>query len=76
MKPGYSRLIVNELVVPAIGASKFMTVMDMNMMAVTGGMERTEALHRDYLEKAGLKVSQIYLPGDMVSAAVIEAEVA
>lgn len=76
MKPGYSKLIVNEWIVPASGASRFMTAQDMNMMAVLGGMERTEALHRDYLEKAGLKVTHIFHPNDAISEAVIEAEVA
>ena len=76
MKPGYSRLVVNEWIVPAIGASRLMASTDMNMMATGGGMERTEALHRDYLERAGLKVTNIYLPSDNISEAVIEAEVA
>jgi hypothetical protein len=76
MKPGYSKLIVNEWVVPEVGATRFMTSQDMNMMNVSGGMERTESLHREYLEKAGLKVNQIFHPGDKISEAVIECEVA
>ena len=76
MKPGYSRLVVNEWIVPAVGANRLMMATDMNMMATGGGMERTEALHRDYLERAGLKVTKVYLPGDGISEAVIEAEVA
>ena len=76
MKPGYSRLVVHEWIVPEMGASKFMTAQDMNMMAMGGGMERTEALHRDYIDKAGLRVVKIYSPGDKISESVIEAEVA
>ena len=46
------------------------------MMSVGGGMERTEAQHREYIEGAGLKISGIYSPGDRISESVIEAEVA
>jgi demethylsterigmatocystin 6-O-methyltransferase len=76
MTPGYSRLIVNEWIVPEVGASMFMTAMDFNMLNANGGMERTEALHREYLEKAGLQVTGVYRPDDDVSEGVIEAEVA
>lgn len=76
MDPGYSKLIVNEWIFPDVGPSVFMTAMDVHMMAVSGGMERSEAQHRDYLEKAGLKITGIFYPGDKISEAVIEAEVA
>lgn len=76
MKPGYSKLIVNEWTLPAVGANNFMTAQDFSMMSVSGGMERTEAEHRYYLEQAGLKIVKVFWPGDAVSEAVIEAEVA
>ena len=74
MAPGYSRLIVNEWVLPARGASSFMTAQDMSMMSLGGGMERTEAQHREYLEGAGLTVTALYRPGDAISESVIEVE--
>ncbi|KAJ9634421.1 hypothetical protein H2204_006246 [Knufia peltigerae] len=76
MEPGYSRLIINEWIVPESAPSKFMTVQDLNLMSVQGGMERTLLLHREYLEKAGLKITNIFWPGDTISEAVIEAGVA
>ncbi|KAL9083256.1 MAG: hypothetical protein Q9165_008609 [Trypethelium subeluteriae] len=75
MIPDYSRLIVNEWVVPTKGASKFMTAQDLNMMSIGGGMERTEELHRDCLERAGLKITGIWHAGDNISESVIEAQV-
>jgi hypothetical protein len=75
MKPGYSRLLVNEWIIPERKASRFMTIEDMNMMGM-GGMERTERQHRDLLEAAGLKVSNIYYANDSFSESVIEAMVA
>jgi hypothetical protein len=74
MKPGYSRVLVNEWVVPERNPSRFMTIGDMNMMSI-GGMERTEKQHRELLEAAGLKVEKIYYAGDSFSCSVIEAVV-
>lgn len=76
MTPGYSRLIVNEWVVPDTGATRFMAAQDLNMLSSFGAMERTEALYREYLEKAGLKVVRIYRPANKVSECVVKAEVA
>lgn len=76
MEPGYSRLIVNEWIIPESAPSKFMTAQDLNLMSVQGGMERTLALHREYLEKAGLKITNVFWPEDGISEAVIEADVA
>lgn len=76
MTPGYSRLIINDWIVPETNPSKFMVAQDMNLMTALGGMERTLPLHREYLEQAGLKITQVFYPGDRISEAVIEAEVA
>lgn len=38
MTPGYSMLIVNEWIVPEVGASMFMTGMDFCMLSADGGM--------------------------------------
>lgn len=75
MTPGYSRLIVNDWIVPETNASKFMAAQDLNLMTSLGGMERTLPLHREYLEKAGLKITRVFYPGDRISEGVIEAEV-
>jgi hypothetical protein len=75
MKPGYSRLLINEWIIPEHKASRFMTIEDMNMMSVSG-MERTEQQHRELLEAAGLKVAKIYYADDSFSESVIEAMVA
>ncbi|PQE07105.1 O-methyltransferase family 2 protein [Rutstroemia sp. NJR-2017a BVV2] len=76
MTPGYSKVIINDWVVPTQGASKFMTAQDLNMMAIGGGMERTKALHEEYLTGAGLKISGIWKADDDISESVIECELA
>lgn len=73
MRPGYSRLLVNEWVVPERGASRFMTAEDMNMLATAAGMERTERQHMGNLEAAGLRVERVWYAGDGFSESVIEA---
>jgi hypothetical protein len=75
IKSGYRRLLINEWIIPEQKVSRFMTIEDMNMMGL-GGMERTEKQHRDLLEAAGLKVSNIYYANDSFSESVIEAMMA
>ncbi|TGO50760.1 hypothetical protein BOTNAR_0380g00020 [Botryotinia narcissicola] len=76
MKPGYSKVIINDWIVPADGASKLMTAQDFKMMAIGGGMERTQALHEEYIAAAGLKISGIWKADDDISESVIEYEIA
>ena len=72
MVPGYSRLLINDWIVPERGASRFMTAQDINMMSLAG-IERTEKQHREQLEAAGLSISKIFRPNDTISESVIEA---
>ena len=71
MRPGYSRLLIHEWIIPEQKASRFMTVEDMNMMAIAG-MEPTEKQHKKILEAAGLEISVIYYANDSFTESVIE----
>ena len=73
MTPGYSKLLINELVIPDQGVSLFMSRSDMNMMAVLGSMERSEAQWRELLEPIGLSIINIWA-GDDGSESIIEAQ--
>ncbi|TVY82569.1 hypothetical protein LSUE1_G002071, partial [Lachnellula suecica] len=42
MTPGYSRLLVFEWVLPDTGAPLYPALLDINMMALLAGMERSE----------------------------------
>lgn len=73
LKPGYSRVLLNEIVLsddhPTIAA----TSMDMMMLAHFAVRERTEGEWKRLLERAGLAFMNIYsYPG--VAESVIEAE--
>ncbi|KAI9695062.1 MAG: hypothetical protein M1820_008955 [Bogoriella megaspora] len=74
MVPVYSRLIINEWIIPPKGASRFMASQGFNMGMSFGGMERTEELHRQYIEGSGLTITGIWHPGDRISESVIEVQ--
>lgn len=76
MKPGYSKLLINEWVVPEQGASRMVTGADMVMMVAGSGMERTLAQFRELIEKAGLKIGEVFYAKDEISPAIIEVVVA
>lgn len=76
MAPGYSRLIVNEHVIPAAGANWEATSVDIYMMGLFGARERTEEDWRALLEgRCGLRIRGIWNPGNGVEG-VIECETA
>lgn len=65
MEKGYSKILINENVVPDFKASWLMTSLDMVMMAHVGSQERTEQQWRELLGSVGLKIVNIwtYEPG-------------
>lgn len=74
MTPGYSKLLIQDLVVPATRPSYYDTSLDMTMLTMLSAKERTEAEWRSLLEgKAGLKVTGIWRPG-RIGESVIECE--
>lgn len=73
LKPGYSRVLLNEIVLSEEKPTIAATSMDMMMLAHFAVRERTEADWKAILDKAGLKFLKIYsYPG--VAESVIEAE--
>ncbi|KAM3547888.1 hypothetical protein MY1884_009401 [Beauveria asiatica] len=61
MKPGYSKILVHENVIPTTKASWEATALDMVMLTLFSSQERNEAQWRSLLEaKAGLKITKIW----------------
>ena len=60
LKRGYSRLLINEIVVPRRGPTWPVTSMDQLMFVLAGVQERTEAHFADLLRRAGLRIVQVY----------------
>lgn len=75
MKKGYSKLLINDIVMPRTGASLTQTVMDMQVMALGSAYERTEPMWASLLQAAGLKIVKIW-PDGRGYESVVEAELA
>lgn len=73
MKPGYSRLLLHELIVPEQHADKFSAVFDIVMMSFNGGAERTETQWRELLDKGGFKVIDVQRAPEAGADGMIEA---
>lgn len=64
MKPGYSKLLLYELVIPELGAFWEDTGLDMIVMAFCGSEERTAEAWKNLIEtRAGLRIEKIWGPG-------------
>ena len=60
MTPGYSKLLINENVIPDTNAQWEATALDMMMLTLLSSRERTRENWTDLLTSAGLKISHIY----------------
>lgn len=73
MKPGYSRLLIEDMVLPDRGATMRQASVDVEMYFMPGGIERTVGQWEDLLEFAGLQIIKIWSDGSGMES-VIEAE--
>ncbi|EGO55973.1 hypothetical protein NEUTE1DRAFT_68062 [Neurospora tetrasperma FGSC 2508] len=74
MKPGYSRLLINENVIPDVGASWESTSLDIMMSCLVSSKERTKDEWVQLLKRdAGLKITGFYPVGNGVES-IIECE--
>ncbi|KAF2261350.1 sterigmatocystin 8-O-methyltransferase [Lojkania enalia] len=73
MKKGYSKLLIDDAFLPTQGCPAVLGALDLAMMAMHAGKERTESQWKALLEKAGLTVNRFwsYKGG---AAGIIEAE--
>ena len=73
MESGYSKLLINERIIPGEGAHWLTTGLDIIMMTLFGGKERTEEDWRQLLESAGFRIVKIW-NFDPAAESLIEAE--
>jgi hypothetical protein len=65
MKPGYSKVLIFEYILPDVRAALFPSVLDINMLALLNGMERTETQWENLLASVRLEVVKFwYNDGD------------
>ncbi|KAH8775295.1 S-adenosyl-L-methionine-dependent methyltransferase [Diaporthe sp. PMI_573] len=76
MRPGYSKLLINDVVIPSRGAHWENTAGDMLMMTQLSALERTEAQWYQLIEGSGLglKIVKIWLCGLPGVEGLIECE--
>ncbi|KAL8919495.1 MAG: hypothetical protein Q9208_006780 [Pyrenodesmia sp. 3 TL-2023] len=60
MQRNYSKLLISEFVLPDMGTALFPATLDIQMMGLHAGMERSEKQWRTLLDSAGLKVVKIW----------------
>lgn len=60
MKRGYSKILINDFVVPNQGAHWSQTALDWELMASLGARHRTVAEHAALYSGAGLKITGIW----------------
>ncbi len=60
MKLGYSKIIINEMVLPDIGITLTAAQIDITMMCALAATERTEGQWRQMIDSAGLMIEKIW----------------
>ena len=77
LKKGYSKLLINELVVldTISSSSPQVTSFDLAMLGLCAAHERTESMWRALLEQAGFHVVKVWT-NDASVESIIEAEIA
>lgn len=78
MKPGYSKILLNEIIIPTSGCDPVFSGLDLLMLGIYGSSvrERSQAEWEELLRMAGLKISGIWHEPEEFREAVIEAELA
>ena len=72
MRKGYSKIVINEMVIPDVGARWAETHWDWTMLACLSAMERTDHQWRELLTSVDLKVVKIWTHPDATES-IIEA---
>ena len=74
MKPGYSKLLLNEFILPSKNVPLYPALLDINMMALLNGMERTKKQWTSLLDSAGFKIVKFYDDPSGENEGIVEAE--
>ena len=69
----YSRILIEDRILPATGVNLNASLPDVNMMMLTAGIERTETQFRQLLHAVGLEIVKIWYSSTGVLEGIIEA---
>jgi hypothetical protein len=73
-KQGYSKLLINECVLPVIGASSVVTGLDLILMASLSAKERSKADWEKLFSETGFRIVGIWTDPAAAYESVIELE--
>ena len=63
MEPGYSKILVNDWVLPDSGSPLLPALLDIQMLAIFSGMERTQPQWKELLGSVGLEIVKFHTIG-------------
>ncbi|KAL8649518.1 MAG: hypothetical protein Q9226_005551 [Calogaya cf. arnoldii] len=62
MTPEYSKILINDFILPDRGCPTFPALMDINMLTIHQGLERSESQWRDLVKRSRLHISKMWAP--------------
>lgn len=74
MEPGYSKIILYESILPDGGCSLLQAGMDIYMMGMHAGMERTRTQWTRLLDGEGFRIVKFWMPPGGEGEGIVEAE--
>ena len=74
MEPGYSKIFLSEFIFPDTGCSLLQAGLDIQMMGMHAGMERTRAQWKRLLEGEGFRIVEFWMAPGGNGEGVVEAE--
>ncbi|KAL8946952.1 MAG: hypothetical protein Q9222_006717 [Ikaeria aurantiellina] len=69
--PGYSKILIDDMVMPDMGAPEKVIIRDITMLGMSGGLQRTERQWANVIESAGLRIKKIW-PVSGIEESIIE----
>ena len=70
MEPGYSKMLINDWVLPDTGSPLVPALLDIQMLVVLSGMERTETQWKHLLASVGLEIVKFHTIGKEVEGLI------
>lgn len=74
MEPGYSKILLSETILPDTGCSLLQAGLDIEMMGMHAGMERTRVQWKRLLEGEGFRIVDFWMAPGGDGEGLVEAE--
>ena len=71
MRRGYSMIVINEMVVPDVGAGALPCQLDLTMLSCLSAMERSERQWEELLSSVGLRIVGVWKVEEGVESVIL-----